>query len=199
MNEIFPITGYAPERYAATREAFRRLIQKTFVEGRSPAYPNPETAVETFAGIGGQTRIIQELLHPDLHVAFEKDEGCFEKLVVVGQEHDVLTFHCEYRQAMVPFEVNADTLLVVDGAYSLAQHRDYLPYHHPEAGWLIICEQARTRLHLHRRTYGLGSAKGLELYEEYLEKVEREHDRPLMGYEVTKYSPSYVLLGPVRG
>lgn len=204
MNEIFPIDGYPQKRYDETRAAFRRLVEKW-------QWEQPRMIVETFAGMGGQTVILAETFPGTLHRGWELDPGCYQKLAeaharcgdrFAASEVDCGAFPVSYFDTAHPDGRpfgEVPTLLVVDGAYSLAQHEDYAKYHDPRATWLIICEQARTRLHLHKKTYGLTEEKkGLELYEEYLDKVAARHDRPLLGYQVTPYSPAYVLLGPVR-
>lgn len=200
MNEIFPIHHYPKKRYDETRAAFRRLLERQLM-------PKPMLVIETFAGMGGQTRILAETFPGALHRGWEKDADCYRMLSEVhaevgdrfaASEIDMGEFPVEYFENL-SFDPGGKVLLVVDGAYSLAQHADYERYHWPAADYLIICEQARTRLHLHRRTYGLSEdKKGLELYEEYLGKVADRHDRPLLGYEHTPYSPCYVLLGPAR-
>lgn len=208
MNKIFPINEYPQARYDKTREAFKELVRQHWFSQEHEQLPMPKLIIETFAGLGGQTRIMGEMFGGNnvLHRAWEKDELCArhlsEVLADVGSnfgaaEADCAEFPVEYFEALDQEHLHP-TLLVVDGAYSLAQHADYAKYHDPRADFLIICEQARTRLHLHRKTYGLREdLKGLDLYEEYLEKVADRHSRPLLGFVPTPYSPCYVLLGPV--
>lgn len=210
MNEIFPINEYPQKRYDETRAAFGRLIARFWgADAGEQRLTLPALVIETFAGLGGQTRILAEAFGGwgVIHRGWEKDPACYAELAKVhascgdgfaASEVDLGEFPVHYFEALEQEHLHP-TLLVVDGAYSLAQHADYEKYHDPRAEYLIICEQARTRLHLHRRTYGLSEdKKGLELYEEYLEKVAERHGRPLLGYEPTPYSPCYVLLGPVQ-
>lgn len=209
MNKIFPINEYPQARYDKTREAFRELIRQHWFSQEHEQLPMPKLIIETFAGLGGQTRIMGEMFAGNsvVHRGWEMDPTCYLELAKAAEECegqygasevDCEAFPVEYFDTAMPQEHLHPTLLVVDGAYSLAQHADYAKYHDPRADYLIICEQARTRLHLHRKTYGLSEeAKGLELYEEYLEKVADRHGRPLLGFVPTPYSPCYVLLGPV--
>jgi hypothetical protein len=190
MKKIFPITGYPAYRYAATQAAFAALL------ARWPQTSDfPSTVVETFAGVGGQTKLLNDYFGQPRQAAFEKDMDCFNLLVdKVSECRSVSAFRTEYARKKVPFEINSSTLLVVDGAYTLSQHKDYGPFLHKEAGHLILCEQARARLHLHRKNYGIPEGA---TYEEYLcYHVAPKIGRPYIAHEVTKYSPSYVLFGP---
>lgn len=206
MNKIFPINEYPQKRYDETRAAFKKLVDQNWDGTVNSILDKPALIIETFAGLGGQTRILAEKFSGALHRAWEKDEFCCGELSKVinevgdrfaASEINCGEFPVSYFEALDQEHLHP-TLLVVDGAYSLAQHEDYAKYHDPRADYLIICEQARTRLHLHRKTYGLSEdLKGLDLYEEYLEKVADRHGRPLLGFVPTPYSPCYVLLGSV--
>lgn len=216
MNTIFPIDGYPQQRYDATRAAFERLIDRNWGSDplRDPGrgLPRPKLILETFAGMGGQTRILAGAFPGATHMGWEKDKACYDKLSLVHamdcdrfeaseifcKEFPLETFDC-FMEGWKSNHPTDPVLLVVDGAFSLAQFDHYEPYHHPDADYLIICEQARTRLHLHRKTYGLSKdLNGMELYHQYLQKVAERHRRPMIDIEVTKYSPAYLLLGPVQ-
>lgn len=207
MNEIFPIDGYPQQRYDATRAAFKQLIEDHWGTPEQ-SLPTPGLIIETFAGLGGQTRILAEAFPGALHRGWEKDAACYQQLALVhgavadrfaASEVELGEYPTTYFDTARLELQEKPILLVVDGAYSLAQHEAYVPYHDERADYLIICEQARPRLHLHKKTYGLPEhLTGTQLYHAYLEKVARRHRRPFLGIRTTKYSPSYLLLGPVR-
>lgn len=201
MNRVYPIHEYPKEKYEATQHAFSRLLVSNF-GGPAPLLERPEMVVETFAGVGGQTRTLSEVLPGVIHYAWEKDPVCFSELEKVSDETSELFFSSEVHLGKFPYQVLFEpwewrqSLIVVDGTYTLSYHDDYEKYFHPHAQYIIVCEQSRRKIHLHQKIHGLEcGGSNAELYAEYLEKVAQRFNRPLLSVEYTKNSPTYLLLG----
>lgn len=161
-------------------EAFNRLIARQEVA--------PKKIVECFGGLGGQTGLLQTRWPGVEHIAYERSADCFPQLEAVANHHGVKAVLADY----VTQPCDKDTLLIVDGAITILHVDKYREFVHPEAGRVIFCDFAAGKLHLHRKSYGLSETAD---YREYAEALAAKFGRPLLDYERTPRSMSYVLLG----
>lgn len=161
--------------------AFQRLIERQKF--------NPTHIVECFGGLGGQTKLL-EARWPGLpHVAYEIDEECYKTLAEVAADFPNVDARLGAYETQ---DCTPNTLLIVDGAITILHVDKYREFVHPDAGYVIFCDFAAGKLHLHRKSYGLEPDA---TYEDYAEALAEKFGRPLLDFERTPRSMSYVLLG----
>lgn len=192
-NEVYSSIALDRPGYAKTQDTYARLLAQTVeplaVQGQV------ETIIETFGGVGGHTRLLREAFPDAVIFSFERDAECYEQLRVVGEETEVTTFHESFHPSLLEeleISVDANTLMHVDGAHTLAQREWYSQFLLPEAGYWTVCDQSRLRLPLHRKTYNL--RPGHE-WTDYLELLERSYARPLLGSATNTRTQSYLMFG----
>lgn len=154
------------------------------------------SAVEYFGGVGIFSTIIQQVLHPLQHWAFDLDPDCVAQLrtiqgiqVAPGDAHDTM--------GSIPAE-----LVVCDFPVCTLRTVDEWPWSRVVAWkprYIVVSDTALRRLGLHRALYSRLSSEAVVSHEDYV-RVYSKHMWNRYGYSVTRVAHhvySYFLLEPV--
>jgi hypothetical protein len=148
--------------------------------------PNPTSVLETFGGMGCQSLIIADVLHPPRHVIWENSPAAVAHLRSLPLDADVLLV--DAYKACIPAHTSVVAMDFGDLTILSAQ-RTHAPLleavfdRNPRA--VTITDVAGSRLHLHRERYSLLTGTSCDDYPSYLEGL-ANWLADTYGYEVTR-------------
>jgi hypothetical protein len=163
--------------------------------------PGVDTVIEYFGGLGTMSRIIQDVIHPPVHIVYDVDKFCVDYLrkylgngaqVEQGNFFDVVGI-----PANVAFlDVETFTLLKMDALFIKALTRAFACYN-----TIVLVDTAVGKYHLNYEAYGNAFRTPVPTLEDYFKRLSDWYDT-VFGWSILSVAShvraSYMLMYPVE-